>query len=224
MSTSWDVTVNATDDAGDLREAPLVTVQDTVAGWHATVTVRDIDGRPAITSLALEMDETLGPVTQERLSRVPMRTLANVAAAHVAIFRRGLDDGRADIEHLIREEAGSERPTPEERAEATARVVERMRTDPGGVAARIAELRKSTAPPPVPQKRRTPTPAEFAEVWRGLQERQNVDPGTGMLIGRREWLAAHYGVSLKTIDRWTRAARDGGHIPAATTGRTRYKD
>lgn len=219
MSTSWDVTVNATDDAGNMREAPLVTVQDNAAGWHATVTVRDIEGRPVITTLALEMDETLGPVTQERLARVPMRTIANVAAAHVAGFQRGRDD----LERLIQEAAGGELPSPEERAEAAAHLAERIRTDPDGVAARLAEMHKS--PPPTPRKRRTPTPAEFADVWQGLRERQNVDPNNpGVLIGRREWLAAHYGVSLKTVDRWTRAARDGGHIPAATTGRTRYKE
>lgn len=222
MSTSWDVSVNASDDAGNLREAPLVTVQDSAAGWHATVTVRDIDGRPAITTLALEMDETLGPVTQERLARVPMRTIANVAAAHIAGYQRGRDD----LERLILEEAGSDQPSPKERAEVAALLAERIRTDPEGVAARIAEMRKSPTPPAAaaPRKRRTPTPAEFAEVWQGLRERQNVDPNNaGLLIGRREWLAAHYGVSLKTVDRWTRAARDGGHIPEATTGRARYK-
>ncbi|UMG94151.1 hypothetical protein [Nocardioides sp. TF02-7] len=61
-----------------------------------------------------------------------------------------------------------------------------------------------------------PSAGEFAEAWLNT-------PATEVREGkrrtRRQALAERYGVTPFAVDKWTRAARDAGLIPAATTGR-----
>ncbi|WP_062213903.1 hypothetical protein [Demequina oxidasica] len=63
-----------------------------------------------------------------------------------------------------------------------------------------ADIRSSAAP----------TPELFADAWR-----------TTPKPGRRKALSEHFHVSLVTIDRWTRKARDQDLIDPPTTGRPR---
>lgn len=174
---------------------PRVTISDDRAGWTAAVTVTDdATGRAVLTSLTVELDDR-SPIDQQRLSLVPLRTVCEVAAAHI-------DYALANRANTIVSEAG------DESAERFADYA----------AAADASTRRTGA---ALQRQRRPPLEEFAEVWKSLH-RLNVDPTNpdGPKIGKREWLQKHYGVKAdKTIDRWTRAARDAGHLPDAETGR-----
>jgi hypothetical protein len=176
---------------------PRVTISDDRAGWTAAVTVTDdTSGRAVLTSLTVELDDR-SPIDQQRLSLVPLRTVCEVAAAHI-------DYALANRANMLTG-PGYEDDDGRDRFADYA-------------AAADASTRRTGA---ALQRQRRPPLEEFAEVWKSLH-RLNVDPTNpdGPKIGKREWLQKHYGVKAdKTIDRWTRAARDAGHLPAAETGR-----
>ncbi|WIY83020.1 hypothetical protein [Propionimicrobium sp. PCR01-08-3] len=58
-----------------------------------------------------------------------------------------------------------------------------------------------------------PTPEEYAAAW------QELGPQTVSGIPRRDALAARYGVTVWTIDKWTKNARQRGLIAEARVGR-----
>lgn len=60
-----------------------------------------------------------------------------------------------------------------------------------------------------------PTALEFATEWKQVASK--------LKRGHRDALAARYGVSKPTIDKWTREARDRGLIPATDMGRPRIE-
>lgn len=66
-----------------------------------------------------------------------------------------------------------------------------------------------------------PTPEEFAAAWRETPASQTRPDGR---TTRRQALAERWSVTVYTVDKWTRAARDAGLIERAGTGRPRDTD
>lgn len=87
-----------------------------------------------------------------------------------------------------------------------------------GYSVQLATELARTEPGSIRRKGDPPALEEFAQAWKSI-------PGSalvgGVRVTRRKALADRFGAAESTIDKWTRAARDAGLIPKATTGRSR---
>ncbi|GGM84172.1 hypothetical protein GCM10009721_06120 [Terrabacter tumescens] len=91
---------------------------------------------------------------------------------------------------------------------------ERDKGAPLGEALQVA----SSKPGEVHVRDEAPSPETLAAQWNATPVSVIVD---GRRIGRRRALADHFGVTVWSIDKYVREARDLGLIDAATTGRRR---
>jgi hypothetical protein len=162
-------------------DGPAVRIHDPRAGWDVRVTVdRDTT---EVTSFELML---LGPVSSADLAQLPLKTIAEVAAAH------------ADLYWAAREAGDGPRTAAHQRASVSDGLV--------------GDLPRARG--------KRPPMGEYAEVWLSMKRSHNPTP-SGRHLPKREALAEWFGVNVQTIDTWTRAARDKGLLPGATTGRLR---
>ena len=186
---TWAVEVDAAHEG--TAENPRVRIDDPRAGWAVTVTLDLAGERARLTSLVVEIDDR-DPIDTARLSSLPLRTITEVAAAHVDRFRAN----RAELDVS---EAG------DDGADLFADYAAAAEASTGRTGR-------------VLQRRQRPPLDQFAKVW--LSAKRSLNPtADGRNLPKREWLANHYGVNVQTVDKWTKAARDADLLPRPTTGK-----